>query len=89
MVAAKAEKGVSTIRRLFGVELSDFQSWTNFVKLMNRPEDPSSLAVLRILFGRTTRESSRSDAGLSSRTSDDAGYPSRTRDVPCGCLLSQ
>jgi len=42
---------ISTMRRLFGVELADFQSWSNFVRLMNRPEDPSSLAALRILFG--------------------------------------
>jgi vitamin K-dependent gamma-carboxylase len=47
----KQENKVSTMRRLLGFELSDLQSWSNFVKLMNRPEDPSSLAVLRILFG--------------------------------------
>jgi len=52
MGTKQQEKDISTIRRLFGVELSDFKSWSNFVKLMNRPEDPSSLAVLRILFGK-------------------------------------
>ena len=53
------EKGVSTMRRLFGVELRDFQSWSNFVKMMNRPEDPSSLAVLRIFFGKTRERDCR------------------------------
>jgi hypothetical protein len=48
----KSETNISTMRRLFGVELNDFKSWSNFVKLMNRPEDPSSLAALRILFGK-------------------------------------
>ncbi|CAF0926611.1 unnamed protein product [Didymodactylos carnosus] len=42
---------ISRMRRLFGFDFSDFQSWDSFLKLMNRPEDPSSLAVLRILFG--------------------------------------
>ncbi|CAF4113202.1 unnamed protein product, partial [Rotaria sp. Silwood2] len=46
----KKQQEISTMRRLFGFELADFQSWSNFVKLMNRPEDPSSLAALRILF---------------------------------------
>ena len=44
-------KKQSSMRRLFGFELADFQSWSSFVKLMNRPEDPTSLAVLRIFFG--------------------------------------
>jgi len=51
MDSKKQDKDISTMRRLFGFELIDFKSWSNFVKLMNRPEDPSSLAVLRILFG--------------------------------------
>jgi hypothetical protein len=51
MSSKKQEQKFSTMRRIFGFELADFQSWSNFVKLMNRPEDPSSLAVLRILFG--------------------------------------
>ena len=42
---------MSTVRRLFGVDLIDFKSWSNFVKMMNRPEDPSSLAIIRMLFG--------------------------------------
>ena len=41
----------SRMHQLFGFELADFESWNKFVKLMNRPEDPSSLAVFRILFG--------------------------------------
>lgn len=41
----------SKFKSLFGFQLSDLTSWDNFVKLMNRPEDPSSLAVFRILFG--------------------------------------
>ncbi len=51
MSSKKQEQEFSSMRRIFGFELADFQSWSNFVKLMNRPEDPSSLAVLRILFG--------------------------------------
>lgn len=47
----KKQQEISTMRRLFGFELDDFKSWSNFVKLMNRPEDPSSLAAFRILFG--------------------------------------
>ena len=56
MSGKKSEANISTMRRLFGVELDDFKSWSNFVKLMNRPEDPSSLAALRILFGREERD---------------------------------
>jgi len=56
MDSNKQEKGISTMRRLFGFELTDIQSWSNFVKLMNRPEDPSSLAVLRILFGMNKKQ---------------------------------
>jgi hypothetical protein len=51
MDSKKPEEEISTMRRLFGFELADLKSWSNLVKLMNRPEDPSSLAVLRILFG--------------------------------------
>jgi hypothetical protein len=49
MGSKKAEQEISIMRRLFGFELADLQSWSSFVKLMNRPEDPSSLAVLRII----------------------------------------
>lgn len=42
----------SMMRPVFGFDLSDFNSWTSFVKLMMRPEDPASLAVFRILFGK-------------------------------------
>lgn len=39
------------MKKLFGFELNDFSSWNNFVRLMNRPEDPASLGIFRILFG--------------------------------------
>ncbi|CAF1262070.1 unnamed protein product [Adineta steineri] len=45
------QQEISTMRRLLGFDLTDLQSWSSFVKLMNRPEDPSSLAILRIFFG--------------------------------------
>ncbi|CAM4850073.1 unnamed protein product, partial [Rotaria magnacalcarata] len=51
LLGPKKQQELSTMRRLFGVEMADFQSWSSFVKLMNRPEDPSSLAAFRILFG--------------------------------------
>lgn len=38
-------------RKLLGFELSELKSWNAFVRLMNRPEDPSSLAIFRICFG--------------------------------------
>lgn len=41
----------SKMQKLFGFKLTDFRSWSSFVKLMNRPEDPSSLALFRIAFG--------------------------------------
>jgi vitamin K-dependent gamma-carboxylase len=37
--------------KLFGFKLSSLSNWSSFIELMNRPEDPSSLAVFRILFG--------------------------------------
>jgi hypothetical protein len=70
MSSKKEDKDISTMRRLFGVELSDFQSWSNFVKLMNRPEDPSSLAVLRILFGMNKKESELMHVSILFRSSD-------------------
>ncbi|ELT96478.1 hypothetical protein CAPTEDRAFT_169440 [Capitella teleta] len=36
---------------LFGFHLSDFSSWGSFQRLLHRPTDPSSLGVLRILYG--------------------------------------
>jgi vitamin K-dependent gamma-carboxylase len=36
---------------IFGFDLKELRSWSSLVKLLNRPEDPSSLAVFRILFG--------------------------------------
>ena len=40
------------IKTIFGFEIDDFKSWNSFVKLLNRPEDPASLAIFRILFGK-------------------------------------
>lgn len=37
--------------KLFGFDLNDLKSWESLVKLMNRPEDPASLALFRICFG--------------------------------------
>ncbi len=34
-----------------GFHLKDLRSWTSLVRLLNRPEDPASLAAFRILFG--------------------------------------
>ena len=42
---------ITKMKRLFGFDFEDFSSWDNLVKLMMHPEDPSSLAVFRILFG--------------------------------------
>lgn len=39
------------MKTLFGFDLDDLRTWENFVKLMNRPEDPSALGLFRILFG--------------------------------------
>ncbi len=41
----------SLMNALFGFDVSDLSSWNNFVSLMNRPEDPSSLGAFRMLFG--------------------------------------
>jgi hypothetical protein len=70
MSSKNQDKDISTMRRLFGVELSDFQSWANFVKLMNRPEDPSSLAVLRILFGMNKKGLELMHVSILFRSSD-------------------
>ncbi len=45
---SESESQMST---LFGFDWSDFASTDNFFKLMNRPCDPSNLALFRILFG--------------------------------------
>jgi hypothetical protein len=42
---------ISKMKRLFGFESVDLKSWESFVAMMNRPEDPSNLAIFRILFG--------------------------------------
>jgi vitamin K-dependent gamma-carboxylase len=36
---------------LQGFDLKQLCSWSGLVKLLNRPEDPSSLGIFRILFG--------------------------------------
>jgi vitamin K-dependent gamma-carboxylase len=77
MCAKKQEINSSTIRRLFGVEFNDFKSWSNFVKLMNRPEDPSSLAVLRILFGILMMLDIPQERGMSHA---DIYYPNEDRE---------
>ena len=41
---------------LFGFELNELKSWNGLVRLLNRPEDPSSLALFRILFGKIPNE---------------------------------
>ncbi len=45
------KKPETKVKKLFGFEFSDLSSFKNFVVLMNRPEDPSNLAIFRILFG--------------------------------------
>ena len=46
-----SNKTNSKMKKLFGFTVDDFRSWSDFVRLMNRPEDPASLGVFRILFG--------------------------------------
>ena len=41
----------SRMMQLFGFETESLRTWSSFVKLMNRPEDPSALAAFRIAFG--------------------------------------
>lgn len=38
---------------LFGFDLNDLKSWDKLVSLLNRPEDPASLGLFRILFGKS------------------------------------
>ena len=45
------QKEQTTMERLFGFGLSDISSVKSFVTVLNKPMDPSSLAVTRILFG--------------------------------------
>ncbi|CAF1142299.1 unnamed protein product [Rotaria sordida] len=73
----KKQQEISTMRRLFGFELADFQSWSNFVKLMNRPEDPSSLAALRILFGILMMLDIPQERGMSHA---DVYYPNEDKE---------
>lgn len=42
----------SNFKQLFGFCLNDFRNWNNFVQLMNKPMDSSSLGILRIFFGK-------------------------------------
>lgn len=48
----KREEKSNKMRRVFGFDLDDLSSWSKLVKLLMRPEDPASLAVFRILFGK-------------------------------------
>lgn len=70
-------KELSKMRRWFGFDTTDLQSWTNFVKLLNRPEDPSSLAVFRILFGILMMLDIPQERGMSHA---DMFYPNDDRD---------
>lgn len=49
----KRSKDPSRFYTLFGFNLSDLSSWDAFQKLLHRPTDPSSLAILRIFYGET------------------------------------
>lgn len=42
----------SRMYELFGFELKDLRSLPSLVNLLNRPSDPSALALFRILFGK-------------------------------------
>ncbi|XP_041478309.1 vitamin K-dependent gamma-carboxylase-like [Lytechinus variegatus] len=51
-VPTLSQKGCNTtMKSLLGFDISDISSWSSFVKLMNSPQDPASIAVWRILFG--------------------------------------
>ncbi|XP_014681352.1 PREDICTED: vitamin K-dependent gamma-carboxylase-like [Priapulus caudatus] len=39
------------MRAVLGFSCSDFSSWQAFVRLMNRPTDPASLAMIRVFYG--------------------------------------
>lgn len=65
------------MRRLFGFDRKDFSSWTNFVQMINRPEDPSSLAIFRILFGVLMMLDIPQERGMSHA---DIYYPNEDRE---------
>ncbi|XP_051830326.1 vitamin K-dependent gamma-carboxylase isoform X1 [Antechinus flavipes] len=44
-------KAAGRMARLFGFELAQLSSWQRLVSLLNRPTDPASLGVFRVLFG--------------------------------------
>ena len=46
----------SNMFKTLGFEIKDLKSWDSLVRLMNRPEDPSSLAIFRICFGNLHHE---------------------------------
>uniref|UniRef100_A0A8C4N651 HTTM-like domain-containing protein n=1 Tax=Eptatretus burgeri TaxID=7764 RepID=A0A8C4N651_EPTBU len=56
-----------------GFRDEDLKSWSGFVKLLNRPTDPASLAVFRILFGLLMVLDIPQERGLASL---DKKYPS-------------
>ena len=45
------DKQENKMLNLFGFELKAFKSFSSLIDLMNRPEDPASLAIFRICFG--------------------------------------
>jgi hypothetical protein len=47
----KKQKEKNSMLNTFGFDIKDLKSWDSLVKLMNRPEDPSSLSIFRICFG--------------------------------------
>ncbi|XP_025068611.1 vitamin K-dependent gamma-carboxylase [Alligator sinensis] len=49
--AGSPQDGPSRTRRLLGFDWWELSSWTRFVRLLNRPTDPASLAAFRVLFG--------------------------------------
>ncbi|XP_062913193.1 vitamin K-dependent gamma-carboxylase isoform X1 [Mobula hypostoma] len=63
---AATQEGNSRMKRIFGFELSDFRSWHRFVCLLNRPTDPASLGVFRLLFGLLMTLDIPQERGLSS-----------------------
>jgi len=45
------DKKENKMLNLFGFEFKSFKSLNSLIDLMNRPEDPASLAIFRICFG--------------------------------------
>lgn len=47
----QGEEGALSFRAVFGVRADEVASWRPFVATLYRPEDPASLAIVRIMFG--------------------------------------